>query len=183
MSCASGDSAADLSPENLDAARQWLRAPLIDCGISFLVVVIFSAVFVASGTIVLGPQQQIPGDGGFLEHQAQFVTNLHPWLYPLYVAGTLLTMFGTLYGTLEVAPPVVSECYRLLRTRAENDMTTGHVRRLVNSLEQHRRHDRSGRRVCLPMHVRRQSPTRAYRACSRLPVCSRACFLVASFVC
>ena len=98
-----------------EAAKKWLRAPLVDSGISFLVVVIFSAVFVASGTILLGPQHQIPGDGGFLDHQAQFLTRLHPWLYPLYVLGTLLTMLGTLYGTLEVAPPVARECFRLLR--------------------------------------------------------------------
>ena len=105
--------------EQLAAARPWLRAPLVDCTMSFFVVVVFSAVFVASGAIVLGPQHQIPGDGGFLEHQAQFVTKLHPWLYPLYVVGTLLAMLGTLYGTLEVAPPMVSECYRLLQKPAD----------------------------------------------------------------
>ena len=103
------------SHETLTEARPWLRAPMIDCAISFLIVVVFSAVFVASGAVVLGPQQQIPGDGGFLEHQAQFVTELHPWLYPLYVVGTILTMLGTLYGTLEVAPPILTESFRLWR--------------------------------------------------------------------
>lgn len=116
----SGLSAAPSRPtdEQLAVARVWLRAPAVDCGLSFLVVVIFSAVFVASGAIVLGPQHQIPGDGGFLEHQSQFVTQLHPWLYPLYVVGTLLTMLGTLYGTLEVAPPILAEGYRIWRPQA-----------------------------------------------------------------
>lgn len=105
------------SPKNetLVAARRWLRAPMIDCTISFLVVFVFSAVFVASGAVVLAPQRQIPGDGSFLEHQAQFVTELHPWLYPLYIIGTILTMLGTLYGTLEVAPPILTETIRLWR--------------------------------------------------------------------
>ncbi|MEM9658193.1 MAG: Nramp family divalent metal transporter, partial [Planctomycetota bacterium] len=94
--------------------KRWIRAPLIDCTLSFLVVLGFSAVFVASGRLVLAPQRLVPGDGGFLQHQAQFVTQLHPWLYPLYVVGTLLAMLGTLYGTLEVAPAVFREASRLL---------------------------------------------------------------------
>ena len=89
--------------------RLWTRAPLIDCTISFLVVIVFSAVFVASGKLVLGPEHQIPGDGAFLEHQARFVTHIHPWLYPLYVVGVFLAMLGTLYGTLEVAPAMLRE--------------------------------------------------------------------------
>jgi hypothetical protein len=89
--------------------RKWLRAPLIDCTLSFLIVLIFSAVFVASGKLVLGPARQIPGDGAFLEYQAQFITRIHPWLYPLYAAAAFLTIAGTLYGTLEVAPTILRE--------------------------------------------------------------------------
>ncbi|MCA9189999.1 MAG: hypothetical protein KDA99_30450, partial [Planctomycetales bacterium] len=95
--------------ERYTILRQWMRAPLIDCTVSFLVVLLFSGVFVASGAIVLGPRHQLPSNEGFLEHQAQFVTQLHPWLYPLYVVGVLLTMLGTLYGTLEVAPTIMRE--------------------------------------------------------------------------
>ena len=107
--------------------KQWIRAPLIDCTISMIVVMIFSAVFVASGWLVLAPKHQIPADGSFLDHQAQFVTQLHPWLYPLYVAGTLLAMLGTLYGTLEVAPAVTGESFRLL---LRHDGSQGQANRL-----------------------------------------------------
>ena len=96
--------------------RQWIRAPLIDCTLSFLIVLLFSAVFVAAGKLVLGPERQLPGDGAFLEHQAQFVTRVHPGLYPLYIVAVFLTMLGTLYGTLEVAPTVLRETMRALRT-------------------------------------------------------------------
>jgi hypothetical protein len=89
--------------------RQWLRAPLVDCTMSFLIVLLFSAVFVASGKLVLGPEHQLPGDGAFLELQAQFVTRIHPWLYPLYVLAAFLAIAGTLYGTLEVAPTILRE--------------------------------------------------------------------------
>lgn len=123
-----GVAGADWTPEDLQPAREptyaaddlarlrvWVRAPLVDCTLSFLTVFIFSAVFVASGWLILAPEHQIPGDGSFLRHQAQFLTRLHPWLYPLYVAGTFLTLFGTLYGTLEIAPTLFRECYHLLR--------------------------------------------------------------------
>ena len=103
------------------ALRQWIRAPLIDCTLSFLIVLIFSAVFVASGKLILGPARQIPGDGAFLEHQAQFVTNLHPWLFPLYAVGAFLTMFGTLYGTLEVAPVILRETALACGSDRDND--------------------------------------------------------------
>jgi hypothetical protein len=92
--------------------RQWVRAPLIDCSLSFFVVVAFSAVFVASGTIVLGPQHKIPSEENLLSLQAAFVTGVHPWLLPLYIVGVFLTMFGTLYGTLEVACCIVQEMAR-----------------------------------------------------------------------
>ncbi|MHC4511450.1 MAG: hypothetical protein ACYTAO_21285 [Planctomycetota bacterium] len=89
--------------------RRWVRAPLVDCSISFLVIVAFSAVFVASGTLILGPNHKIPNEDNLLNLQSEFVTGIHPWLLPLYVAGAFLTMFGTLYGTMEVACSIVSE--------------------------------------------------------------------------
>ena len=123
--------ADDPDAETLASAKNWLRAPMVDCAMSFAVVVVFSAVFVASGAIVLGPQHQIPGDGNFLEHQSQFVTKLHPWLYPLYVVGTLLTLLGTLYGTLEVAPPMLAESYRLFRDDSTDPIVAKRLRRFA----------------------------------------------------
>ena len=116
---------------SMTAAKAWLRAPMVDCALSFFVVVVFSAVFVASGWLVLAPQAQIPGDGGFLEHQAQFVTQLHPWLFPLYVVGTLLTMLGTLYGTLEVGPAILREMFRLIHVGKSTATTSMKLRRIA----------------------------------------------------
>lgn len=98
-------------PGSLDdkSLRQWIRAPLIDCTLSFVAVLVFSAVFVAAGKLVLAPAQQIPIEGKFLEFQAQFVTLLDPRLYWLYIAAVFMTMLGTLYGTLEVAPTILRE--------------------------------------------------------------------------
>ena len=110
------------------AARKWIRAPLIDCTMSFLLVFVFSAVFVASGHLVLAPKMQIPGDGSFLEFQSQFLTGLHPWLFPLYVVGVALTMIGTLYGTLEVAPTIARETRRLF---IDSNKLTSSLRRVT----------------------------------------------------
>ena len=54
------------SPEARRATWQWLRAPLIDCTLSFLAVLIFMAVFVALGTAVLGPQHKVLGRDEFV---------------------------------------------------------------------------------------------------------------------
>lgn len=95
--------------------RRWLRAPLIDLTISFILVVAFSAVFVAAGTIFLGPHKKVPDGNNFLTLQSAFVTSIHTsplakqWLSPLYFTGAFLTMLGTLYGTLEIGHSIVSE--------------------------------------------------------------------------
>ena len=89
--------------------RRWLRAPLVDLTFSFVIVVAFSAVFVASGVVVLAPNQEVPTEASLLNLQARFVTDIHPWLLPLYVAGAFLTMLGTLYGTIEIAIAILNE--------------------------------------------------------------------------
>lgn len=89
--------------------RRWVRAPLVDCSISFIIIIVFSAVFVASGALILGPNHKIPDEKNLLNLQSAFVTGIHPWLLPLYVAGAFLTMVGTLYGTMEVACSIAGE--------------------------------------------------------------------------
>jgi hypothetical protein len=97
--------------------RRWVRAPYIDCTISFILIIGFSAVFVAAGTIILGPNQKIPDEANLLNLQSEFVTKLHPWLLPLYVVGAFLTMLGTLYGTFEIATATFREL--VYSTRSE----------------------------------------------------------------
>jgi hypothetical protein len=82
---------------------------LIDCTLSFLAVFVFSAVFVVCGTVILGPQHKIPSGADLLTLQAEFVLPFYPWLRYVYFVGAFLTIFGTLYGTIEVAPAVLRE--------------------------------------------------------------------------
>jgi hypothetical protein len=89
--------------------RVWLRAPLIDCTLSFLAVLLFCAVFVICGASVLGPQHKVPDGSSLLSLQAEFVTSMHPWFKHLYFTGAFLAIFGTLYGTIEVAPTILRE--------------------------------------------------------------------------
>jgi hypothetical protein len=106
--------------------RRWVRAPLVDCSISFFVIVAFSAVFVALGTLILGPHHKIPDESNMLSLQSAFVTRLHPWLLPLYLTGAFLTMLGTLYGTLEVACSLAGEMVRAVNRR----FSIRHARRI-----------------------------------------------------
>lgn len=95
--------------------RRWLRALWIDSVLSFLAVLIFAAVFVACGAVVLGPQHQVPGGTNLLGLQAEFMDPLYAWLQPLYFMGAFLAIFGTLYGTIEVAPAVLGEFVEAFR--------------------------------------------------------------------
>lgn len=89
--------------------RQWLRPILFDSILSCVAVLIFTAVFVSLGALILQPQQQIPAGTNLLSLQAQFLTASFPALKYLYFAGAFLAVFGTLYGTIEVAPAIASE--------------------------------------------------------------------------
>jgi len=111
-----------------DPARLWLRAPLIDCTLSFLAVLAFCAVFVICGAAVLGPMHKVPAGSNLLTLQAEFVASVHPWLKHLYFAGAFLAVFGTLYGTIEVAPTVLRELALALRP-AQADALQPRLRR------------------------------------------------------
>jgi Mn2+/Fe2+ NRAMP family transporter len=116
-------SPADLEPvawNTGDSTRLWLRAPLIDCTLSFLAVLLFCAVFVICGAAALGPQHKVPDGSNLLSLQAEFVASVHPWLKHVYFAGAFLAVFGTLYGTIEVAPTVLREMAIALRPQQAN---------------------------------------------------------------
>ena len=105
----------DVARDNQHPTRLWLRAPLVDCTLSFLAVLLFCAVFVVCGAAVLGPEHKVPAGANLLSLQAEFVAAVHPWLKFLYFAGAFLAVFGTLYGTIEVAPTVLRELVLALR--------------------------------------------------------------------
>ncbi len=114
---ATADELQAIARDNQHTSRLWLRAPLVDCTLSFLAVLMFCAVFVVCGAAVLGPQHKVPAGANLLSLQAEFVTAVHPWLKHLYFAGAFLAVFGTLYGTIEVAPTVVRELVLALRPK------------------------------------------------------------------
>jgi hypothetical protein len=103
---------AEIAADPDHEVRKWINAPLIDCAISFVLVVGFSGVFVACGALVLGPEEVVPDEESLLNLQARFVTRIHSLLLPLYVTGAFLTMLGTLYGTIEVACSIADEIVR-----------------------------------------------------------------------
>jgi hypothetical protein len=100
---------ATMAGRRNDPNRQWLRAVLIDSALSFFAVLVFMGVFVACGVTVLGPQHKIPGGSNLLALQSTFMSPDYPWLVQVYFIGAFLTIFGTLYGTIEVAPAILRE--------------------------------------------------------------------------
>jgi Mn2+/Fe2+ NRAMP family transporter len=89
--------------------RESLRIILFDSITSFVAVLVFTAVFTSLGALILRPQHQIPTGTDLLTLQTQFVTPIFPALKYLYFVGAFLAVFGTLYGTIEVAPAIWRE--------------------------------------------------------------------------
>jgi Mn2+/Fe2+ NRAMP family transporter len=102
----------DLAAAEVRRARLWLRAPLIDCALSFSFVVVISLLFVILGAEILHPRQLIPDSSQLLTVQESFLTLIHPSLKILYGAAVLLTFFGTLYGAFSVYTWTVFETAR-----------------------------------------------------------------------
>lgn len=92
--------------------RLWLRAPLIDCALSFSFVVVISLLFVILGAEILHPRQLIPDSSQLLTVQESFLTLIHPSLRILYALAVLLAFFGTLYGAFNVYTWTVFETLR-----------------------------------------------------------------------
>jgi hypothetical protein len=121
-SLATADELQEVARNSRHATRLWLRAPLVDCTLSFLAVLVFCAVFVICGAAVLGPQHKVPAGANLLSLQAEFVAAVHPGLKLLYFVGAFLAVFGTLYGTMEVAPTVLRELVLAVRPQLADAM-------------------------------------------------------------
>lgn len=119
--------AADVNHPN----RQWIRAPLVDCTLSFAAVFLFSAVFVACGVEILSIKEQVPDGGDLLTLQTGFVANGAGWFRPFYFLGALLAMTGTLYGTIEVAPAILRETLSAMRPDENADSHSNASRNLA----------------------------------------------------
>lgn len=100
----------DTSPKNLSRARRWLAAPMIDTTFAFAAVLVFTACFLILGAVVLHPQHLVPSGNELMNHQAQFLTNIHPSLRIVYVLGVFGAIGGTLYGAYEIYIRTAFEC-------------------------------------------------------------------------
>lgn len=92
----------DTSPENVRRGLLWLRPPMIDVGVGFLCVLVFTICFVVLGAEILHPQELVPSGHDLLTHQVQFLTQFHSSLKYVYQAGIFMAFWGTIYGAYEI---------------------------------------------------------------------------------
>src|SRR3972149_1997401 len=102
--------AIDASAENTRRANRWLLPPKIDAGIAFLAVLIFTLCFVMLGARLLHPEELAPAGRELFNHQASFLTELHPALLYVYQLGIFMAFFGTIYGAYEIYARTAHEC-------------------------------------------------------------------------
>jgi len=93
-------------------ARLWLRAALIDTIASFAAVVVIAVAFTILGVMILQPKQLLPDNADLLTHQAQFLTELAPWLKHVYDFGVFLAFVGIVLGAPDLFYRLLSEFFR-----------------------------------------------------------------------
>ena len=108
----SGD--PDTAKKQLHHATCWLRAPLMDISISFVLVIIVTLLFALLGAELLHPRQLIPAGHDLLFQQERFLGQLNLNLIWVYRGGVLLAFTGTLYGAFEVYYYTIFELSRAL---------------------------------------------------------------------
>ena len=97
------------------AARIWVKAAKVDTVVSFLMIIVLSAMFAILGTVILRPERLVPDGINLLNYQANFLVALSPWLLPLYKLAIFFAFFGSLYAGAELAFRVIFEYLKTLR--------------------------------------------------------------------
>lgn len=99
-------------PDNIALGRGWLRAPLSDALASFGCIVLFTMAFMILGAALLFPKEIVPAGMQLLSVQAEFLTQMHPYLLYLYQAGVFTAFMGTILGAYELYTRTTHECLR-----------------------------------------------------------------------
>jgi Mn2+/Fe2+ NRAMP family transporter len=118
----------DADAENTRRGLRWLLPAKIDTGVGFFAVLLFTICFVLLGARFLHTQELAPAGRELFNHQAQFLTELHPALLYLYQLGIFMAFFGTIYGAYEVYARTAFECLIPVNQRIR-EMPFGRFRR------------------------------------------------------
>ena len=111
---------------NVQVGLRWLKAPLIDCTVSFGCVLVFTATFLILGATLLHTNRIVPSGMDLYNNQVVFLTQLHPGrtaqilLSALYKAGVFFAIFGTVYGAFELYVRTAHECVRSVSAKWRN---------------------------------------------------------------
>ena len=112
--------------QNVQLGLRWLKAPLIDCTVSFGCVLVFTATFLILGATLLHTNRIVPSGMDLYNNQVVFLTQLHPGrtaqilLSALYKAGVFFAIFGTVYGAFELYVRTAHECVRSMSVKWRN---------------------------------------------------------------
>ncbi len=112
--------------KNVQLGLRWLKAPLIDCTVSFGSVLVFTATFLILGATLLHTNRIVPTGMDLYNKQVVFLTRLHPGrtaqilLSALYKAGVFFAIFGTVYGAFELYVRTAHECVRSMAVKWRN---------------------------------------------------------------
>lgn len=105
------------SPANLIVGRRWLRAPIVDVGVGFVCVMLFTAAFNLLGASILHPERLVPEKFELLSLQALFLARFGFVFVIVYKLGIVTAFWANIYGALEVYTRTAYDSLRPLSGR------------------------------------------------------------------
>lgn len=117
----------------LERAKTWIKAPLIDTTASFFLVTLVTLLFVIMGASTLYPMHEVPSGNDLLTKQEGFLTLLHPQLTWVYRIGVFLAFIGTLYGAFEIYRHSIMEAVRAFKKKTIKKLDINFWNRATNT--------------------------------------------------
>lgn len=108
------------APEEVEKMRAWTRAPRGDIILNFSAIVLFAAMFMINGAVILREARLVPDGNETLTYQADFISGVAPGLEYLYYVGVFFAFFGSLYAFWEMYSHTVYESLAPVSEKVRN---------------------------------------------------------------
>lgn len=106
--------ARDSSPEWVARARGWIRVMHTDIVASMIIYTIATVAFYLLGAGILHPQGMVPSAKDMIPVLSKLYTEtLGPWALPVFYAGAIFTLYGTIFAATAAHSRVFADMVRL----------------------------------------------------------------------
>jgi Mn2+/Fe2+ NRAMP family transporter len=113
------------SPDWLERARGWIRVMHVDVLASMFIYTVATVAFYLLGAGILHPQGLVPSAKDMIPILSKMYTEtLGQWAKPLFYAGAIVTLYGTIFASTAAHSRLFADMVRLLGGFRHGDYTT-----------------------------------------------------------